>query len=534
MKIVLTRTGGESPFDSQATRQVKSRADLPDSHGAFSVEEFSYTDDLKHTHEDAEGFLDYLDKWRPRNFWFKDGDVKNWAFAEAYDNLQDTYGVDAVLAAYISSHGVMGDDGNFRACMGADWGNEGHYAYSHNMRIGNEQANYVWWSTCESIRIGGNHNPLRTWAPASLGFRMMFGYETISVDDSDYGEDFWDEWNEGKSFSTAFLDASWDISSDQIPVVVAVGATENEADTRLYNERSLDWNHVSDTCWSWRWYEKANPARRPSNSTLPTKPLIAVLQRLTVDGKYVRSVLRRHKLDLTLPRQVSATTDGTFYVKQEGLRLSFKGDGAYEIEYRPPNLKNRHALGEADAIRLAERFIGEERLAQDMDLAFDHIRYARTASAVKDQRETVEPYTTETTVEFTQVVNGVPVISQRRGRVRVSLDNDGRVTRLQNDTRAVASLSPLPRGMHDGPETSLRMHELDVYRRLLAQQWERRLRVRQAMGKEPSELRLIPGTDEIGYEVVGNEMALYARALVEITMPGGFRKRYYVSHPIMR
>jgi hypothetical protein len=60
------------------------------------------------------------------------------------------------------------------------------------------------------------------------------------------------------------------------------------------------------------------------------------------------------------------------------------------------------------------------------------------------------------------------------------------------------------------------------------------LRVRQAMGKEPSEMRLIPGTEEIGYEVVGNEMALYARGLVEITMPGGFRKRYYVSYPIVR
>ncbi len=42
------------------------------------------------------------------------------------------------------------------------------------------------------------------------------------------------------------------------------------------------------------------------------------------------------------------------------------------------------------------------------------------------------------------------------------------------------------------------------------------------------------GTDEIGYEVVGNEVVLYARGLVEIIMPGEFRKRYYVSCPIVR
>jgi len=534
MKVVLTRTGSECPIVSHPTRVVKSNPGVPDVHGAFSVEEFPYTDDLKRTHEDAEGFLDYLENWHAKNFWYQDANVKNWAFGETFDNWQDTYGVDAVLAAYFSSHGSMGDDGNFAACMGSDWADQGHHAFSHNMRVGNEQANYLWWSACLSMRIRDGHDPIRTWSPASLGFRMMFGYETTSVDDGDYGEDFWDEWNEGKSLSSAFLDASWGISSDQIPVAVAVGATKDEAINRVFNERMLEWSHVSDNWWWWRWYEKANPARRAPNSKLPAEPLIGVLRRTPVDGRYVRAILQRHKLDVPLPAQVAANINGTFYVKHGPLRLAFRGDGTYEIEYRRPNLGNHSPLKEEEAIRLAESFIREEKLAQNMELTFDHIRYCKVGGAAKKRRETVEPYTAETTVEFAQIVNGIPVISQKRGRIRVSIDNDGRITRLQNDTREIAGLSKYPKGSLPGPDEKLSMHDLDAYRRLLQQGWERRLRVRQAMGKKPSEMRLMPRTDEIGYEVFGDEMALYARGLVEITMPGGFRKRYYVSYPILR
>jgi hypothetical protein len=532
MKIILSKKGAKRPIIPNPGKVVPKNPGVPDAYGAFSVEEFPYTDDLKYTHEDAEGFLDYLENFEPRNFWYQDGHVKNWAFGETYDNWQDTYGVDAVLAAYISSHGNMGADGNFRASMGADWSDQGHHAYSSNMRIGNEQANYVWWSTCLSIRIRDGHDPIRTWSPASLGFRMMFGYETVSEDDSDYGEDFWDEWNAGKSFSTAFLDTSWDISSDQIPVVVAVGATEDEATDRVFNEDMLYWDHVSDDWWWWRWYEKANPARREPNRNLPEKPLIAILKRTNVDGRYVRNVLRRHRIDLALPRQVVANINGTFHVRQDGFCLSFFGDGAYEIQYAQPDLKNTRPLSEDEAIRHAERFIGEEKLANNMDLVFDCLRYEKLGGAKKGKDYTVQSSTIETTVEFTQVINKLPVISQKRGKLRISMDNNGRITRLQNHTRPIQGMSKQGRLTQPGPEMSLRMHEIEAYHKLLARGWEQRRQVREAMGKEPSEYRLIPGTDEIGYEIIGNEAGLYARGLIEITMPEGVQKRYTVRRPI--
>ena len=38
---------------------------------------------------------------------------------------------------------------------------------------------------------------------------MIFGFETNSVDNPNYGRFFFEEWNKNKSFSQAWLDASW-------------------------------------------------------------------------------------------------------------------------------------------------------------------------------------------------------------------------------------------------------------------------------------------------------------------------------------
>ncbi len=89
-------------------------------------------------------------------------------------------------------------------------------------------------------------------------------------------------------------------------------------------------------------------------------------------------------------------------------------------------------------------------------------------------------------------------------------------------------LTSLQVGVADSPV--LRCWEADSLLNLL----ERRLRVRQAMGNEPSEMRLLPGTDEIGYEVIGDRMAFDARGFAEIAMPGGFRRSHFVSYPIVR
>jgi hypothetical protein len=77
------------------------------------------------------------------------------------------------------------------------------------MSFGDETLRYLYWSTCFSIRVSGSDSPIRTWsAPNKGGLRMMFGYETTSIDHAGYGKFFWQEWNKNKTFARAFLDAS--------------------------------------------------------------------------------------------------------------------------------------------------------------------------------------------------------------------------------------------------------------------------------------------------------------------------------------
>ncbi|OJF81045.1 hypothetical protein NS14008_19905 [Nocardia seriolae] len=125
------------------------------------------------------------------------------------------------------------------------------------MVIGDDHTRYLCWSTCLSLRVLDGMNPIRTWGGPDHGFRMLFGFETTSIDSPDYGKNFWAEWNKGKSFSQAWLDASWDISHTQAPSVVACGANSDEAGARLNNERVLSWDAVSTNWFSRRWYYAA-------------------------------------------------------------------------------------------------------------------------------------------------------------------------------------------------------------------------------------------------------------------------------------
>ncbi len=47
-----------------------------DMYGACSIENFSSASPLSLTHEDAQGWIDYVTKFTPGNFWYRDtGDV---------------------------------------------------------------------------------------------------------------------------------------------------------------------------------------------------------------------------------------------------------------------------------------------------------------------------------------------------------------------------------------------------------------------------------------------------------------------------
>jgi hypothetical protein len=535
LRVLYSETGPEAPIADVATAAEAIKAYSGDYWGTFSLEKFATAGSLSHTHEDAWGWLDYLRKFKPYNFRYLDQNVKIWAYYEQYDNWQDTYGMDAVMAVYHSGHGGMGGDGTFYVPLGADWGNQGTTAVSSEMRLGNEQARYIFWSTCLSCRVLDGHSPIRTWSPANLGFRMLFGYETVSYDFADYGKNFWKLWNKNnRSFSTAFLDASWDLSHRQAPAVVACGANKEEAKNRVYNERNFYGGSVSHNWWWWRWYNAATSATaaRSLNQSLPSDLLVGRLEPRVVDGQYVRRVLATHNIGIGMPREVQAGPGGVFTLGEGDQLAAFEADGSYEIQFARPNLENTEQISMQNALSIAGNFVRQQGLGDDV--IFDRVRIAAEAGgsdAGSGERE--GPNITETTVQFTQRINGLPVLLPGSGGMSVSVDNDGSVTRFSNSTRAIESLSSTFRSSAAAPDEEAPLATSLEPERSVSDAWQEQMKDWVVRGRMPTKWMPVPGTYEIGYAIKANEAILVARQDFEVDCGGGFLKRYAVEVPLV-
>lgn len=539
MKIVYSRKGADLPFEELPRAVREARAYSGDYWGAFSVEKFASAKPLRYTHEDAGGWINYLVQWKPINFWYRDGGVQIWAYYEDFDNWQDTYGMDAVMAVYHSGHGDMDSNGKFSVPLGSDWYGRGTTAVSDKMRLGNEQVNYIFWSACYSLRVRGGHSPIRTWSPANLGWRMLFGFDTTSIDNPNYGKFFGQERDNGKSFSTAWLDASWRIYHGQAPSVVACDADKNKAQNRLFYERLFSWKHVSHNWWWWRWYYDAREKARNPNRALPKDMLVAELQSVDVDENYVRGVMRQYNIGMKLPGEVAATRDGIFSLKEGDVRVAFGDEGLYEVQRSQPNLSNRKQIPLDKAQSIANKTVKDYDLGKDVGLTFDRMRLASEAGGSSKGDEIEGPYTTETAVQFRQVINGLPVLTPGAGEVRVSIDNDGTVTSIHSSTRLIERLTDRPKNTtstpsEKGPIGRPRAEDTAGCEELLEKEWQKHLAFWKVEGKAPEKYTVVPDSTEIGYEIRGNEAILAARRVVEVELGNGYRKLYWVVAPILR
>ena len=124
MKIVYSDKGPENPFESAPAAKKGLKAYSCGYWGAFSLEKFYSAGSLRYTHEDAGGWLKYLEKFHPRKCWYRDQNVRIWAYYPPYDN---THGIDSVLAFYHSGHGGMTSDGRFHVPLGSPWGGIGYH-----------------------------------------------------------------------------------------------------------------------------------------------------------------------------------------------------------------------------------------------------------------------------------------------------------------------------------------------------------------------------------------------------------------------
>jgi hypothetical protein len=495
--------------------------------GAFSIENFCSAGALSQTHEDAAGFLDYVRQFDPPNFWYQDSGVKIWAYYEDYDNWQDTYGMDAVRTAWHSGHGGMDANGVFYVPMGAAWAGDDCTAVSTNMRLGNETARYIMWSTCESLRVHDGHSPARTWGAANQGLRMIFGFETVSWDDPNYGRNFWNHWRNNESLGTAWLNGSWDIAHDQAPSVVACGATADEARDRVFNERFLSGDRASTAWYWWRWYDAARSATRELNRSVPDDPKLALLAPVSRSTRSLSDVFDVPLTNATRDSRVTSFADGD-------RRVSVSSSGLVTAHLATPNRDNPRELTRRAAGSAAGQAVRRFNLDADSPLILDRIVAMREAGSKEDGSEAVAPRTTQTMVQYRQIIDGVPVITPGAGVIRVFLDNDGSVTTVQSNTRSVDELTNRAQsttGEPSAPSRSGNRRQPEPEAALAAALTER-LRVLTIRGTAPTGYHLVPGSTEVGYEIREGAAALIARQAVELEFGPRFRKRYWLQAPV--
>ncbi|MBK6546018.1 MAG: hypothetical protein IPG12_12200 [Saprospiraceae bacterium] len=518
------------PFVKEKAKTAKAMKTIVsgsnDFYGANSLETFSSASGLTYTHDDADGFLDYPTSFpgKAANYWRKDAGVKVWAYEETYDNWQDSFGIDAVRVFYHSGHGDMDNNGVFKAPLGGLWDNR-DWAFSNRMAFSNEELRYMFWSTCYSIRVSGSDNPVRSWwDPNRGGLRMMFGYETTSIDDPNYGKFFWDEWKKGKTFARAFLDASWRISHGQVPVVMAVGANANEAIHRLNNERLFSQAAVTKGWYQWQWIGTL-PSRSFANRTAVPKKLNGIiLTNKFEEDKRLASIGRAVGLTKVISETILFDAKGNRQVSGKDVLLNINDAGALNIYFGKPNLENKTLIAESKAIKIAQKFMNDLNLAKGIELKPGNIRYRLTNGGTLEGSGTLEsPSVVETIVQYRQSHNGVESVNSDHGLITVSIDNDGKVINYYDSTKLVLGEVDIRTSKSSSPKDPKKAVVLNDDK-----QFKKKIdKISNSSETKSSVLK-----EFIGYDFSSNLGAVVHQKDVEIDFGRNLKKRYKLRVPL--
>jgi Family of unknown function (DUF6345) len=492
-----------------------------DYYGACSLETFSSASSLSLTHEDADGFLDYPTQFpgKAANFWRKDAGVQVWKYEETYDNWQDTYGMDAVMVFYHSGHGAMSGSGIFQAPLGSKWDNR-DWAFSNNMSFGDETLRYLFWSTCFSLRVSGPDNPVRTWwGPNKGGLRMLFGYETTSVDHAGYGKFFWEEWNKNKTFARAFLDASWRISHNQVPVVMAVGANQTEAVNRLNNERLFSSAPVTKGWYQWQWIGTLPNRAAASRTKVPKKLNAIILGNKFAEDQRLTAIAREVGVTRNNAGTIGLDAAGNRTVSSKDVQVTVSDQGALNVTFGKANVKNTILLNENRAIKIAQRAIGDLNLGKGIDLNLGTIRHRLTCGGTMEgSGELNEPSAIETIVQFRQGHNGVDSVNSDHGLIAISVDNDGRIVNLYDSTKSVLGEADKRTSNTSAPRDPKRAKKAEI-----ARQFTKKIDRLAGDKKKSATLK-----EYVGYDFSGSLGEVVHQKDVEVDFGKGIKKRYKV------
>ena len=149
-----------------------SRAVSTDYYGAFSCEKFAAASDLTYTHDDAQGWLNYVQQFQAANFWYR---TRAWRRGPTTRNTttgrtptaSTRYGR---LSLRVTARWTA--TAYSTPAMGARLGRPRHARRCRRAwRSATNRCGYMFWSTCFSLRVLAGTTPFgagitRTWASA--------------------------------------------------------------------------------------------------------------------------------------------------------------------------------------------------------------------------------------------------------------------------------------------------------------------------------------------------------------------------------
>ena len=509
-----------------------------DIHGETSVENFQGTQsNLAYTHESAGGFRQFLEKWYPANFHYMDGNVSSWLFHDAAGSNQNfdlytsqgiDYGIDAVRVLFHSSHGITTNN-VFRTSLGANWNNTGWDATSTLMalggnynRFGNERLRYIFWDTCFSVMISGGNNPSTTWGAHAKGIRFVFGYATTSLDSANYGKFFWEEWSKGKTFKTAFFDASKRVSTNQTPALIAFGATSSEASSRRDTERMLAAEPVSNAWGAWAW-ASARSLRASLPKALATmSPVdqVEVASRSNSDEE-VTEIATAFGIDVPDARTIMSRPANIKVVRTKAMTLAVEESGHFELFRNIPEEAAATTEEEADTeakmsdtllVRRAQRRAALWSFLPGQALRVGMIRAVHENTGTSNYQG--QARITEKTVILDQTINGTPFIDPEAGHLEITFNaRSGQVTRVRNTLKVLQPVSTRARA-------GVQMLTLEEARQAALGTFQ------QATGshlKSTAPAEILTDSEDVGYQMIDGKAVLVYRAHVKSAVQPGMR-----------
>ena len=250
---------------------------------------------------------------------------------------------------------------------------------------------------------------------------MIFGFETTSVDNGDYGKNFWNNYKQlaqGKPLSTCWLDASWQISHNQVPTVMATGATAAEAQQRVYNENKMYANPGSSNYYWWRWYNAARASQlaRTSLEGIPKNAQMAVLAGTRDAAADVKKIVKALGFTAKNAGNIMMDKNGNTIIRDVKKQATLDTFGRINVETGKHNFKNTDVLDKEKALSIAEGVIAQSGLDKKATLQLDKIIYGYSCGgSSKGSGKIEEEQTTETILQYRQVIDGLPTINAGNG-----------------------------------------------------------------------------------------------------------------------